>query len=104
MPVAIAFSEVGVGMTRRRSVNGVERSEELRVESKRVSLDEFKRIVWLGVDIHADNAESGHAVPDAGAASATEKIKESWLHHTSCYRPVLARSRNGGSTFRAVCR
>jgi len=40
-------------MTRRRSVNGVERSEELRVESKRVSLDEFKRIVWLGVDIHA---------------------------------------------------
>lgn len=104
MPVAVAFSEVGIRLTRRGSVNGVERSEELRVEGQRVSLDEFKWIVWLGVDVDANNAESGHAVPHAGAASATEEIKESWLLHASCYRPVLALSGNGGSTFRAVCR
>ena len=81
-------SEIGIRLAWRRCVNGVKRSNELRVECKRVSLNELKRIMRLRINIHADNLESCSAVTDTRTASATEKIKHPglpcWHANDSC--------------------
>jgi hypothetical protein len=62
MPVTVSLSEVGICLTRRGRVNGIKRSNEHRVERKRISLDKRKRIMRLGINIYSDNLEPGSAV------------------------------------------
>jgi len=62
MPVTVSLSEVGICLTRRGRVNGIKRSNELRVEGKSISLDKRERIMRLGTDIYADNFEPGSTI------------------------------------------
>ncbi len=55
-------------------MDGVKRSDELRVQRKRISLDERQRIMWLGAYIDPDNFETCSAVTDARATGTAEQI------------------------------
>ena len=62
MRVTVSLSHIGICLTRRGCVNGIKRSNELRVKCKSISLDKRKRIMRLGIDIHSDDLEPGSAI------------------------------------------
>ena len=72
MPVSVSFSQIGVRLAWRRCMNCVKRRDELRIQRKRISLNEPQRIMRLGINIHPDNFKSRSGVTDASAAGAAK--------------------------------
>lgn len=89
--VAVALRQVGIGLARRGGVNHVERREKVDVEHHRVRLNERERVIRLGIDIDADDVESGLMIPEGGSAGATEEVEQLWSnrHRMSLPTPIF---------------
>ena len=74
MRVPVPLGKVGICLTRRGSVKGIELRHEFRGERQGIGLNERKRIVRLRLDVDANNLKSGTTVADACAARAAEKV------------------------------
>ena len=83
MSVAVALREIGVRLTGRRRVHGVERFEELAIQRQGIRLDELERVVRLRRDVDTHNLEARTRVPQRGTSSTAEKIKQPRSFDTS---------------------
>jgi hypothetical protein len=83
--IPVTLGQIRIGLARRRCMNRIERGYKRGIESHGIGLDECKRVVWLRYDVHTYNLEAGSAVSQAGAPSATEKIKQTVLPSGKCH-------------------
>ena len=72
--VTVPLGEIGICLTRGRSVNGIERPNEFRIQSEGIRLNKWKRIIRLRLNIHAYNLKARLTVTDTRAARAAEKV------------------------------
>jgi hypothetical protein len=70
--VPVPLGEVGICLTRGRSVNRVEKRNQFRIECQCVRLNERKRIIPLRLNIDPYNLKPGLTVTDPCATRATE--------------------------------
>jgi hypothetical protein len=61
-------------------VYGIKGFKKIQREREGIGLDEFKREMWLRVNIHANDFKSGTAVTNSNATSAAKQIKKSQFH------------------------
>jgi len=64
-------------------VYGVKRPHKIHRERHGVSVDKFKREVWLRFNIHPNNFKPGAGVSNGNAASAAKQVKELRFHSFS---------------------
>ena len=83
--IPVALGQIRIGLAGRRRMNSIERRYKRWIESHGVGLNECKRVVWLRYDVHTYNLEASSAVANAGAPSATEKIKQTVLPSGKCH-------------------
>lgn len=57
----------------------IERGYEFGIQSKRVRLNELKRVARLRVDIDPDHLEARPSVARSRTSGAAEKIQKPWL-------------------------
>jgi hypothetical protein len=55
-------------------MNGVKRCDKLRIQRKRISLNERQRIMRLGINIYPDNFKSCSAVANARTTGTAEEV------------------------------